>query len=72
MREYLPVKLVKFCFTALHSSILEKFRELVGDIEYAFEFYHFLFLMHRFEINVRLYYFSKVLKLLYCSEMTGC
>ena len=30
------MKLVKFCFIALHSSVFGKVRELVGGIKYAF------------------------------------
>ena len=34
--ENYPLKLPKFWFTALHSSVIEKVRELVREIKYAF------------------------------------
>ena len=33
--EYLVSKLLKFCFTAVHSSVFGKVGELVGEIKYA-------------------------------------
>ena len=69
------MKLVRLCFTALHSLVFGKVRELVGEIKYAFAnrnmFYKFIiitmhavakYMHHRLTGCLFLFYQSSILR----------